>query len=101
MVSALRSRAALAVAAVCATVAAGMATPVLAAGGVPGQRMTVCADDLIVRSDIPERGGHYIGMLHRGETFRVDFVSPQGGWAEGFAFGQVNQNGWVENGWFC
>ena len=74
---------------------AGVA-PAQAANGTPGQRETVCADSLYVRT---EPGGAFLGTLYRPQTFDVQRVS--GGWAYGFAYGNVNRHGWVLDGWFC
>ncbi|MGA8116683.1 MAG: hypothetical protein WCA46_23865 [Actinocatenispora sp.] len=73
-----------------------VASPAQAAWGSPGGRYTVCAVDLAVR-DAP--AGTPFNTLTTGQTFQIDFVS--GSWARGFAYGNVNANGWVENGWFC
>ncbi|MDX6247064.1 MAG: hypothetical protein QOF10_424 [Kribbellaceae bacterium] len=67
-----------------------------AAGGTPGVRETICADDLQFRT---EPGGARAGTLHRGETFLVEKVAS--GWAYGFAYGTINHKGWVQDGWFC
>jgi hypothetical protein len=40
-----------------------------------------------------------MGTLHHPQTFLVERVS--GGWAYGFAYGDVNRHGWVQDGWFC
>lgn len=70
--------------------------PAQAANGTPGERETVCADSLYVRTD---PGGAFLGTLYRPQTFAVEQVS--GGWAYGFAYGNVNRHGWVQDGWFC
>ena len=67
-----------------------------AADGTPGERETVCADSLYVRT---EPGGAFLGTLYRPQTFYVERVS--GDWAYGFAYGDVNRHGWVQDGWFC
>ncbi|WP_267007771.1 hypothetical protein [Streptomyces sp. NBC_00154] len=72
------------------------AAPAQAANGIPGVRMTVCADSLYVRTD---PGGAWMGTLSYPQTFDVKSVS--GDWVYGFAYGNVNRNGWVQNGWFC
>jgi hypothetical protein len=65
-----------------------------------GSRLTVCAQSLIVRNDIPSAGdGYYIGELEKPETFTVE--SFNGDYVYGFAWGNTNKHGWVENGWFC
>lgn len=61
-------------------------------------RLTVCAQDLYVR-DAPQ--GVFIGTLFYGQTMEVTKYSPSGEWAYGFAYGNVNKWGWVQNGWFC
>ncbi|MFP2930698.1 hypothetical protein ACLESO_36975 [Pyxidicoccus sp. 3LG] len=61
-------------------------------------RLTVCAVDLYVR-DAP--AGIFIGTLYKGQTMLVTRYSPSGDWAYGFAYGNVNKWGWVQNGWFC
>lgn len=63
------------------------AAPAQAANGIPGVRMTVCADSLYVRTD---PGGAWMGTLSYPQTFDVKNVS--GDWVYGFAYG---------NGWFC
>ena len=63
-----------------------------------GTRRTVCATDLYVR-DSPQ--GIFIGTLYKGQTLEVTDYSPSGAWAYGFAYGNVNKWGWVQNGWFC
>ncbi|MGR8009055.1 hypothetical protein [Streptomyces hypolithicus] len=82
----------LAVAATCIT-----AVPAQAANGTVGQRETVCADDLFVRVTAPH--GAWMGTLYRNQTFLVEKVN--GDWVYGFANGNVNRRGWVQNGWFC
>lgn len=75
----------------------GAATPATAlSGGTVGQRETVCAQDLAVRTD---PGGAWLGTLFQGQTFLVERLS--GGWAFGFAYGHINHRGWVQDGWFC
>ncbi|MFI0419282.1 hypothetical protein [Spongiactinospora sp. 9N601] len=59
-----------------------------------GRRLTVCANDLLVRG--PNK------TLLRGQTFDVkSFSGPDKERVWGFAYGYVNDHGWVENGWFC
>ena len=68
-----------------------------AAYGTIGQRETVCATDLFVRTD---PNGAWMGTLYRGQTFLVE--GPRsGGYVYGFAYGHVNRHGWVQDGWFC
>ncbi|RAJ29657.1 hypothetical protein K353_06612 [Kitasatospora sp. SolWspMP-SS2h] len=76
-----------------ATAAAGTAA---AANGTVGHRETVCAQDLYVRT---APGGAWTGTLYTGQTFTVERV--QSGWAYGFAYGDINRHGWVQDGWFC
>ncbi|MGW2839486.1 hypothetical protein ACWCWD_16990 [Streptomyces sp. NPDC001493] len=84
----------LAVAAVAGALAAG---PAAAANGTAGQRETVCAEDLFVRVTAPN--GAWMGTLYRGQTFLVEEAG--GTWVYGFAYGDINRRGWVQNGWFC
>ncbi len=92
-----RALAALGTTAAALTLAAGpTATPAHAANGTPGERETVCADSLFVRT---EPLGAWMGTLYRPQTFLVERVS--GGWAYGFAYGDINRHGWVQDGWFC
>lgn len=68
-----------------------------AANGTIGERETVCASDLFVRT---EPNGAWMGTLYQGQTFLVK--GPRsGGYIYGFAYGHVNRNGWVQDGWFC
>ncbi|WP_377267072.1 hypothetical protein [Peterkaempfera sp. SMS 1(5)a] len=87
-----------AVAVGCALTAAALAgaVPAQAADGTVGQRETVCAQDLYVRTD---PGGAWMGTLFQGQTFTVE--RKQGGWDYGFAYGNINRHGWVQDGWFC
>jgi hypothetical protein len=71
-------------------------TQAQAANGHLGVRETVCAQDLEFRT---EPGGARAGTLHYGETFKIDQIIP--GWVHGFAYGTINHNGWVQDGWFC
>ncbi|KUJ35925.1 hypothetical protein MBT84_41115 [Streptomyces sp. MBT84] len=89
------TRAAALVTASCAALLIG-AGPSLAANGTVGVRETVCANDLYVRTD---PGGAWTGTLYKGQTFLVE--SKQSGWAYGFAYGDINRHGWVQDGWFC
>lgn len=72
-------------------------TPATAADGTAGQRETVCAQDLFVRVTAPH--GAWMGTLYRGQTFLVEQAG--GDWVYGFAYGDINRRGWVQNGWFC
>jgi hypothetical protein len=86
------------------------AAPVANAGGpyryASGQdaadqvRLTVCATDLGVRHT---RGGTPFNYLHHPQTFTVKGVDAEFGseWVYGFAWGNVNAHGYVQNGWFC
>ncbi|MET7370629.1 hypothetical protein ABZS61_33160 [Streptomyces sp. NPDC005566] len=71
--------------------------PATAADGTVGQRETVCAQDLFVRVTAPH--GAWMGTLYRGQTFLVEQAG--GDWVYGFAYGDINRRGWVQNGWFC
>ncbi|MEH0826807.1 MULTISPECIES: hypothetical protein [unclassified Micromonospora] len=76
-----------------------VAAPVVAHAdtGTIGQRETVCAADLFVRTD---PNGAWMGTLYRGQTFLVE--GPRsGGYVYGFAYGHINRRGWVQDGWFC
>jgi hypothetical protein len=70
--------------------------PALAANGVVGERMTVCAQTLDLRT---APLGPWQGTLYKGQTFLVK--SLDGDWVYGFAYGDINRDGWVQNGWFC
>ncbi|MEU6934862.1 hypothetical protein AB0A05_37890 [Streptomyces sp. NPDC046374] len=70
--------------------------PAQAANGTIGERETVCAQDLFVRT---APLGAWMGTLYQGQTFLVE--SKQSGWAYGFAYGDINRRGWVQDGWFC
>lgn len=73
------------------------AGPAGAANGTVGERETVCANDLFVRVTAPH--GAWLGTLYRGQTFLVE--QDGGDWVYGFAYGDINRRGWVQNGWFC
>ncbi|MFI6230363.1 hypothetical protein ACIBCR_23990 [Micromonospora echinospora] len=86
-------------AAVAVAVAAVALTPTTAsaANGTIGVRETVCANDLFVRT---QPVGAWMGTLYRGQTFLVE--GPRsGGYVYGFAYGDINRRGWVQDGWFC
>lgn len=70
--------------------------PAQAADGTVGVRETVCAQDLFVRT---QPLGAWMGTLSQGQTFLVEQI--QGAWVYGFAYGQINRHGWVQQGWFC
>ena len=71
-------------------------SPAHAANGTPGERETVCAESLFVRT---EPLGAWMGTLYHPQTFLVERVS--GSWVYGFAYGDINRRGWVQDGWFC
>ncbi|MBB4700810.1 hypothetical protein [Sphaerisporangium siamense] len=88
-------------------VAAHAGGPLLYANGDDqGKRWTVCAETLTVR-DAP--GGRVIGTLYGpqsgpAQSFTIydsghDLTGPE--WVRGHAYGYVNADGWVQNGWFC
>ncbi|MFD9741790.1 hypothetical protein [Umezawaea sp. NPDC059074] len=58
----------------------------------------VCAQDLYVRATA---AGVVIGTLYFHENFDVSRYSPSRDWVFGHAYGNVHQDGWVQNGWFC
>jgi hypothetical protein len=72
------------------------AVPAGAADGTVGVRETVCAQDLYVRT---QPLGAWMGTLYQGQTFLVEQLD--GSWVYGFAYGDINRHGWVQNGWFC
>lgn len=74
-----------------------VASPAWAANGTIGVRETVCAESLFVRTD---PGGAWMGTLYAGQTFLVKGPKSSG-YIYGFAYGHVNRNGWVQDGWFC
>jgi hypothetical protein len=87
------------VASVVAAAAIGLlitAQPAQAANGVVGQRMEVCAASLAVRT---APLGPWMGTLAKPQTFLVKQLD--GDWVYGFAYGDINRDGWVQNGWFC
>ncbi|WP_242907480.1 hypothetical protein [Actinomadura terrae] len=49
------------------------------------------------------RGGAAFGYLGKPQTFTVQGVDAEFGseWVYGFAYGDVNAHGYVQNGWFC
>ena len=91
-----RVLASVAVALAGATLAVTSNTPAQAANGTVGVRETVCAQDLYVRTS---PGGAWMGTLYYGQTFLVE--SKSGSWVYGFAYGDINRHGWVQDGWFC
>lgn len=74
------------------------AAPAQAANGTIGQRETVCADDLHVRTK--PNDGPWMGTLTKGQTFLVEGPK-NGNYVYGFAYGHINARGWVQDGWFC
>lgn len=93
-----RLRTVLALTALCTALGLTLATaPAAAANGTVGQRETVCADSLFVRVTAPH--GAWMGTLYKPQTFLVEEV--HGDWVYGFAYGNINRRGWVQNGWFC
>ncbi|MFP8940381.1 hypothetical protein ACLIYM_02950 [Streptomyces fenghuangensis] len=85
----------------------GLSTPAHAGGpyvwapaGSIGKRLTICAQDLGVRHS---KGGTPFAHLTSGQTFTVEHVDLEFGseWVYGFAWGNVNARGYVQNGWFC
>ncbi|SFE61374.1 hypothetical protein SAMN05216251_10474 [Actinacidiphila alni] len=87
-------------AAATAVLAAGalvaVSSPAQAADGRVGVRETVCAQDLYVRT---APLGAWTGTLFQGQTFLVEQLD--GDWVYGFAYGDINRHGWVQDGWFC
>ncbi len=83
---------------VAATLLAGVAVAAIGpyARGIIGVRQKVCAQSLYVRT---EPLGAWMGTLYYGETFTTEARS--GEWVYGFAYGNVNRKGWVQDGWFC
>jgi hypothetical protein len=73
-----------------------VAAPAQAANGTVGVRETVCAQDLYVRT---APLGAWTGTLCQGQTFLVEQLD--GSWVYGFAYGDINRHGWVQDGWFC
>ena len=66
-----------------------------------GRRMSICAESLAVRHS---PGGGAFAYLHKPQTFLVKDAGQAefgGGWVYGFAYGNVNAHGWIQNGWFC
>lgn len=88
--------AALTVVAIVATAAPAFAVGNLHQGHV-GYRETVCAETLRFRS-APGSGARD-GDLVAGQSFLVERHA--GGEAYGFAYGDINRRGWVQDGWFC
>ncbi|WP_329171490.1 hypothetical protein [Streptomyces sp. NBC_01477] len=91
-----RTLAVAAATALAASALAATAAPAQAANGTVGVRETVCADSLYVRT---QPLGAWTGTLFQGQTFLVEQLD--GSWVYGFAYGDINRRGWVQNGWFC
>ncbi|ASW58075.1 hypothetical protein CIK06_27875 [Plantactinospora sp. KBS50] len=87
----------LATAAATAAALLAVSSPAQAANGTIGVRETVCAESLFVRT---EPVGAWMGTLYTGQTFLVKGPK-SGGYVYGFAYGHINRNGWVQDGWFC
>lgn len=68
--------------------------------GDVGKRLTVCAQTLDVRSSY---GGTAFAQLTYGQTFTVhqNYAEFGSEYVRGFAWGNVNAEGYVQNGWFC
>lgn len=63
-----------------------------------GVRETICADSLYFRT--APHDGAFDGNMWRPQTFRVE--GPRvGNYIYGFAYGEINRYGWVQDGWFC
>lgn len=58
--------------------------------------MVICAQSLSVRT---APAGAAVGVLGYAQSF--DVVRVQNGWVYGFAYGNLNAYGWVQDGWFC
>ncbi|MFD1545919.1 NPP1 family protein [Nonomuraea guangzhouensis] len=75
-----------------------------ATAGDVGKRWAVCAKDVTVR-DSP--GGRMIGTLYGpqqgrpAQSFTITGVAQGGQWVSGHAWGHVNKDGYLQNGWFC
>jgi hypothetical protein len=70
-------------------------------GNDHGKRMTICAQSIAVRHSA---GGAAFAYLYKPQTFLVKYTGQLefgGGWVYGFAYGNVNAHGWIQNGWFC
>lgn len=93
-----KTRAKLALGALTTLLAVGLLQTANEQPAYAATRRTVCAQNLYVR-DSP--AGILIGTLYYGQSMDVTKYSPSGEWAYGFAYGQANKWGWVQNGWFC
>jgi hypothetical protein len=67
------------------------------ARGIIGARQAVCAQSLYVRT--APNDGPWMGTLTYGQTFLVE--SRSGDYVYGFAYGNINRRGYVQDGWFC
>jgi hypothetical protein len=79
------------------------ALPASARDGIIGDRMTVCPQSL-PNQVLPVRTqplGADAGSLVYPETFLVKRTDPSGEWVYGFAYGDINADYWVQNGYFC
>jgi hypothetical protein len=66
-----------------------------------GRRMSICAQDLAVRS---YPGGPAFAYMYSGQTILIKDagqVEFGGEWVYGFVYGNVNAHGYIQNGWFC
>ncbi len=72
--------------------------PAFAQNAIIGDRMTVCTTDLAVRT---QPLGAWMGQMSNPQTFQVIRTDPSGDWVYGFAYGDINADGWVQNGHFC
>ncbi|WP_158778644.1 hypothetical protein [Streptomyces cellulosae] len=73
-----------------------------ASGSSVGKRWTVCAQSLAVRSS---PNGPAFGYLYGPDQTFTIYDSGNfefgGEWVRGHAWGNVNADGYVQNGWFC
>jgi hypothetical protein len=90
--------------AIVATVLTGTAvamagvTTTTASAATSNTTREVCAQSLYVRA---APAGVVIGTLFKGDNFNQERSDASGIWVFGHAYGNVHQDGWVENGWFC
>ena len=85
-------------AAVTAMTTAAVAVSIAVAPAASAEVRSVCAQSLYVRATA---AGVIIGTLYAGDNFDVERYSPSRDWVHGHAYGNVHQDGWVQNGWFC
>ena len=79
------------------------ALPAAAQDAIIGDRMTVCPQSL-PNQVLPVRTqplGADAGSLVYPDTFLVKRTDPSGEWVYGFAYGHINADYWVQNGYFC